>query len=690
MRPVMLLAVLVTTGAALAQDEGRTIPIGQRHIDTLPKSGYPRPVEGEYPGWADRPTGEWGIAVHLKPGFRVGTACLERLVVVEAHGPAMHPGPAKLELVDASGDVIWSRRVWWLRGNQQMRAYWWPVTAAEPCLAQIVTDRKVQVRCEVAPSAGAPAAAFEVTADPEPVAVDEGLGLAPWSLTLLREGGTLWVGAAVPSGQAPPVTVRARLIAADGRELRSALRELPPAEGPCALRFAIPCAGLSAGEYTLALSAAADGCTRAAHAQQVRICPERAAPRFGASYTMLSHPAPVYVGVDQTARWEDLWAGSDLRDVVVSFPDRPQRFVFWRGTSYVPCWALPNAWLTYEWLEAEPDHYGAVDCVEPIMDKQCRYSRARIVESSPARVVVHWRYALTDLECKIIKDEWADEYFHLYPDAVGTRWLVAWIQGYAWHENQEFIVLNRPGGRPSQALEPQAVTFLNTAGEKVRPHWPCPRFTVPGGWPDLIARVNFRGQPDPFQAIGGGNTSIKVWADPYVDKPDLFNSYWHWPVSRGIRTEWLTDPSYFERPTHSNLVNIVNDPDLREETWRSWTWLIGLAPGDARLREIVDAWLRPPEVAVEGLRDARYDRDQRAWVMRANGARDARITVSASEATPVVNPAFVIEGWRGEAQAQVVGSDMDVTLGHERDGRDLVAWVRGRLDRPFTVKMDRR
>jgi len=304
-------------------------------------------------------------------------------------------------------------------------------------------------------------------------------------------------------------------------------------------------------------------------------------------------------------------------------------------------------------------------------------------------VVVHWRYALTDLECKIIKDEWADEYFYLYPDAVGTRKLVAWIQGYAWHENQEFIVLNRPGGRPWQAVDPQAVTFLSTSGDEVRPEWPCPRFTVPDDWPDLTARVNLRGGPDPFQAIGADHISIKVWDEPYVDKPGLLNSYWHWPVSRGIRTEWLEDPSYFQRPTHSNLVNIVNDPDVREEKWRSWTWLIGLAPGDARLREIVHAWLRPLEVAAEGLSDARYDRDQRAWVLRSDGAGDARITLSASATTPLVNPAFVIEGWRGEAQAEVVGSDVAVTLGHERDGRDLVAWLRGRFDRPFTVALTR-
>ncbi len=569
-----------------------------------------------------------------------------------------------------------------------MRPYWWPVTLEEPCQAQLVTEATVRAQCSAELGSTSPGAVIEVTADPEPVAVDEGLGMHPHSMVLVREGGHLRVSGAVAFGYEDDIDVRAVVTDAGDEELLAQAATFSPRAGPSAASVSVDCNGLAPGDYDLAVQVGPMFKLREHFEYTLRICPEPEPVRFGAQYSSLAHPAPVYTSIDQTTGWDNLWGESPLRDVVVSFPDRDQRFVFWRGTSYVPCWALPNAWLTYEWLEAEPDFNGAVGCVEPIMDKQCKYSRVKIIESSPARAVVHWRYALTDLNCKIIKDEWADEYFYLYPDAVGTRKLVAWMEGWAWHENQEFIVLNRPGGRPWQAVDPQAVTFMNTAGDEIRPVWPCPRFDVPGDWPDHIAKVNFRDQPDPFQAIASDYAQIKVWADPYLDKPGLLNSYLHWPVSQGIRTTWIDDEGDFERPTHSNLVNIVNDPDVREEKFRTWTWLIGLAPEDARLREVVHSWLHPPEIAATGLLGVRYDRDQRAWVMTAQpGRRDARITVAASPENPVINPAFVIEKWHGDADVSVVGSDAMVMTGRERDGRDLVVWVRGRFAEPFEVSL---
>ncbi len=94
--PLTLLATL-----AFAQDSDRSVPIGQRYIDTLPRSGSPRLVEGEWPGSSALPTGEWAIAVHLKPSFRVGVAGMERLVVVEASGPVMQCAVAPEHLVAA-------------------------------------------------------------------------------------------------------------------------------------------------------------------------------------------------------------------------------------------------------------------------------------------------------------------------------------------------------------------------------------------------------------------------------------------------------------------------------------------------------------------------------------------------------------------------------------------------------------
>ena len=688
--PTWLVAIALACGYAQAQEQpepDRSIPIGQRYIDTLPKSSYPIPVDRDLFGQGEQATGEYFIEAFPKPSFRVGERCLERLCVIEAHGPTMHPGPMDIVLRDETGAELWRERAWWLRGNQQMRAYWLPVSAAGGDRFEVVQFGEVQASRESRVTEDAIGGLFEVTAQPEPLAVDEGFGLLPTWHTLVEEGGQLRIGFAVPVGEQRDIVVRGRLDRTRGGT-HAVLQETFATENVgCVGRFSIPCGKLRRGEYVLHLSAASADRVIAEHKQQVHIRLGRRTPRFGARYTSLSHPAPVYVNLAETVPWADLWRGMKQHDVVVDFPGQPYRFVFWRGTSYVPCWAFPNAWLTYEWLEAEPDYYGAVGCVEPIMDKHCRYSRVRIVESSPARVVVHWRYALTDLHCKIIKDEWADEYFYLYPDAIGTRKLVAWISGWAWHENQEFIILNRPGAQPWQAVQPQAVTFMSTAGDTARPVWPCPRFSV-GSWPDCIARVNMRDQPNPFQATADDSTQIKVWAEPYLDKPGLFNCYLHWPISHGIRTTWLEDPADFHRPTHSNLVNIVSDPEVREEDYRIWAWLIGIAPGNARLREVVKCWLHPGEVSIEGkgVSFRGYDRMQRAYLVRASAStRACRLTIVPEEGAPIINPALVIEGWDGDARVTVPGRRVAVMTGRERDGKDLVVWLRGRFEEPVTL-----
>ena len=83
-------------------------------------------------------------------------------------------------------------------------------------------------------------------------------------------------------------------------------------------------------------------------------------------------------------------------------------------------------------------------------------------------------------------------------------------------------------------------------------------------------------------------TQVKVWSDPYVDKPDLFNSYPHWPVTRGMRTAWLDDPVHFEHPTHSNLANLVSSPIRQTETEKDFLWLIGMCDSE---RDALEAGL---------------------------------------------------------------------------------------------------
>lgn len=656
--------------------------IGTRHIDTLPKTEYPRAKDERL--WSEPELGddEFLLALHPKDTFRAGSESLERLCVVEVQGPVQHPGRLSLVLTDADGREAWRESITWVSFNPRMRPYWLPVCRGTLSLRLHGADGDAKVTCAADLADGAPQGLFEVEVPDEPLAVDEGYALLPAWESLVRQGETVRVRCALP------LDSDGRLIVTGQAGGRQVLRDaLTVADDKRALTWAIDSRAWSRGTHELSLRATLNGKVVATRTHEIHVVQGASPPeRFGARYCSLRHTGPVYINYAETMPWNLVWRGKRKRDVVVDFPGRPYRFVLWRGCSYVACWAFPNTWVTYEWLEAEPDFYGAVGCVEPLHDKWCEHMDLRILSSTPARAVVHWRYALTDLHCKIIRDEWADEYFYLYPDAIGTRKLVGWIDPAAWHETQECIFINRPGNRPWQAVEPQAITFLSTAGHRARPVWPAPRFTV-RDWPDYIVTVNVRGQPAPFMALPGEGAYVKVWAPPYVDKPGLFNSYLHWPISHGIRTTWVDSVEQYQRATHSNLVNVVNPAMEQADDHSVWQWLIGIAPRQSRLIEVAACWLRPGTVEVESGRVefAHYDQSQRAYVLSASrSARHCRLRLLPEPGNPIINPAFVIKGWAGPAGARAEEA-REIAVGWEDEGGTLVVWVRGRFAEAVTV-----
>ena len=195
--------------------------------------------------------------------------------------------------------------------------------------------------------------------------------------------------------------------------------------------------------------------------------------RFGAYY--------------ETLRFQDTWDRprrvAPASDVVVRFPQSGMRLVFWQGMNYVPAWVTENnKWYTDQFMEVygKPQCPDGEDC-EPMSDKQNRYSHVRILENTDARVVVHWRYALSESENykAAYQDpltgwfDWADEYWTVYPDGVAVRKSVLWSShldgvrpgdkvGRAPHEFQESIVLNGPGQWPEDNIHYVALTLAKS------------------------------------------------------------------------------------------------------------------------------------------------------------------------------------------------------------------------------------
>jgi hypothetical protein len=669
---------------------------GNRPIDKLPNSHYAQPEDQR--DWGEPAPEGRGVLLHPKGLFRIGERGIERLCVVEAWVPKPSPQEAayRLLLVEPPDHVLWDTWPDWLGPNRRMRPYWLPVGSGGRQHLDLAGPGGLggmpsAASTEVDLTAGAPRALIEWTGLEAMPEVDAGLALLPGDdmvpaprghcrfRVVVRQGlpgsgqGELRLSSQAQGIQAwyPPVRQTVRLA------------ELARATTLAFDVYSTPTQAPTVVAQSVQLVYEGQVLARASRL----VCPRSFGPEitFGAREADLRYALPIRDGGTERS-WYELWGHSDKRDVVVSFPDSDARFVFWRGASYVGCWAFPEAWLCYEWLEAEPYFYGAVDCVEPIMDKDCRYSKAEIVSSSPARAVVKWSYALTDFEGKIIRDEHAEETFTFYPDGIGTRFLRGFYTG-GWHENQEFIVINRPGRWPSQALDPQAITFLSPSGERQDPVWPKPGFSV-AGWPQVISIVHLGNGPYPFMVTPDAPSQVKVWADPYLDKPDLSNSYPHWPVTRGMLTSWLTDPADFARPTHSNLANLVSEPIRETPGEKDFVWLIGVCSSEQQALDAARCWLKPGRIEPhEGLASAEYSQTERAYILRPTpDARTVRFTLVPEEGVPVVNPAFIVEGWEG-AVMSAVSNAKHSAVGHEE--RRTAVWVEGRFGDAWNAGIDR-
>lgn len=420
--------------------------------------------------------------------------------------------------------------------------------------------------------------------------------------------------------------------------------------------------------------------------------------RFGAYYTTLKYnPA-----------WDKLWKVSDHADVIVRFDEFDHRFVFWRGTSYIPCWATyDGAWYTNEFFERRGHLGGCSSMCEPMSDKQCRYSHARIIESTDARVVIHWRYSPVDLEyLQPYRDEmtgWGDcvdEYYTIYPDSIGVR--KATIRSGSplkdWIEYQEGIVVNQPGTIPEDNMNYDAVSFANLKGESKTYEW-----TKDGG-PSLrnppeepcIQVINFKNPYKPFTVVNPDGVRIKVYGGH--GHGSYFNWWNHWPVAQ--EKSDTTEATSADRPSHSSLTHIEWKQYSQDGISRTWIMLNGMTNKPAgELAPLGKSWLYAPELKLkkDGAKfvSEGYDQTQRAWVLvcrKSSEPSRLRFELAAGKDSPVMNPAFVIKNWGpADAWLKVNGKKIpqgrDYRLGHRRTvtSSDLIVWFKAESTEPVNV-----
>jgi len=385
-------------------------------------------------------------------------------------------------------------------------------------------------------------------------------------------------------------------------------------------------------------------------------------------------PASSFGATCQTVKfhelWDNLWRPGAYRDIVVRFDTVPGSVVFWQGTGFGSGWVTENnKWMSDQSWEIGGPH----GCAEHMADKRGRFNHVRLIENTEARVVVHWRYAAIDVGYVFPgTDIWVDEYYTIYPDGVGVRFVD--IPNGGWQDTQ---FLSQPGTTCLDNMELTALSVANLRGESADLTWAPPN-RVPGNpiKDACIKRLNFKSRWKVF-AIYKEGVEIDTWGAQEQSKhtPDPFAGPWnHWPV--GLNP---SDGRYAvsdDRVTHAALGGA-------ERTGRFILYGFTDQPVES-LVTLAKSWNHPPAIAnTAGCESKGYDPSQRAYVLAATG-RAISFTLQGSTDTPVLNPCFVIKRWDSGAAARVAIDGKPVQPGRtlrqgifrDTDGRpNLAIWL---------------
>jgi len=442
--------------------------------------------------------------------------------------------------------------------------------------------------------------------------------------------------------------------------------------------------------------------------------------RFGAYYTHLKY-------YDE---WDALFRVGDYSDIVVQFDDSPIRVVFWRGTRYSPAWVMENG----QWMaDQSAEYFDTINgCYEHMIDPHCFYSHVRIIENTPARVVIHWRYMPVSVRGQRSqvdeKTDWSDcidEYYTFYPDITGIRKVIQYTSGKPLGPS-ESIVLCQPGTTPEDNVYLDAMTLVNMNGEYYTYSWAerAPVFKK-GENPrnPVIQIVNLKSQYKPFTIFEKENNMAVFGIE---QRPEVSHFPWwnHWPEAQircdGRYSQAADRPSHFSLawggpPFHDETGNIIkaresgsegklkimeNDKGNIVKTYWS-SWMYGASKQTpAELAKLARSWLQPPilKVLKGDFIGGNYDFTQRAYILNCKdvSSSDLEVELSADINSPIVNICLIINGWETDnISVQLNGKELQkntdfrtgIRRGLERE--DLILWINHESLQPARIAIKR-
>ncbi len=307
-----------------------------------------------------------------------------------------------------------------------------------------------------------------------------------------------------------------------------------------------------------------------------------------------------------------------------------------------------------------------------------------MLENSPARVKVHWRYALSDPHYNIYFNEWVDEYYYLYPDGVGGRQINLWPNSSTRHESFEVLLAKPPGVQTKQLFDQEFATLTNLKGEGYSNKYLNKNRDFHRNFiaehKEFVVEVHFKERLHPFTVFAlrdellPGTTPDRVT----VCARDVGHAdrRGHWPASR-YQIDGYNTPG-LDVPHHGNIGNIQAMVDESNQP-TTWTYLIGVAEEESeKPMRYAKSWLYPGEF-VSAYPSTQYDGysfAQRAYLFTIKPQTpNCRLTFI-QEKTAVENPVLIFsESDQEVAEVLLNETPLDqkkIKIGRTRSGDTIV------------------
>ncbi|MCD6082968.1 hypothetical protein J7J59_02510 [Candidatus Aerophobetes bacterium] len=406
------------------------------------------------------------------------------------------------------------------------------------------------------------------------------------------------------------------------------------------------------------------------------------------------------------------FGGEKGHAVVVEF-EKPWRLVSWSKYQYIVNWDLGGGvWFTPEWLETHSPDDGF--CYEPLMDKELRYSRVRILEAGPVRAKIHWHYALCNPRYEIFNgNSTADEYYTVYPDGIAVRKLVGWPgnesefggNSHFW-EVMEFIL--KTGGIPIEDVinKKECFSFQSEKGEKLSFPWPIPKPFAWGqeplcnsypqvkDWKFYIGRIYLKDRPDPFCMFVKDKRIF-----PY--KPCSSTSYGSCNGDHPPLTLWdIGRRSTWEGGTSASFLSCqaIRHPGEKPPRPCVWLFLTGATEqDDAYLIDLGQSWYNPayiigPPPVTAGYGDEPvyyegYSFSERAYQFRK--MKGEKVSFLMMPSMDVINPVIRVSGWKTPSVSVSFDSYPLDTKDFQAQlkGDELLLWINKRVSKNTKVEI---